>query len=76
MSIHCPFPCTNKTEFGYCKTTVCLRAPTIRVRLTPRTNADRIRAMTDEELAEWLDNNTCRFPIYKDWLNWLRQEVD
>lgn len=22
----------------------------------PRTNADRIRAMTDEELAEWLDN--------------------
>ena len=23
---------------------------------TPTTNADRIRAMTDEELAEWLDN--------------------
>ena len=22
----------------------------------PQTNADRIRAMTDEELAEWLDN--------------------
>lgn len=41
-----------------------------------RTNADRIRAMTDEELAEWLDNNTCQFPIYKDWLEWLRQEAD
>lgn len=39
------------------------------------TNADRIRAMTDEELAEWLDNNTYRFPIYKDWLGWLKQEV-
>lgn len=39
------------------------------------TNADRIRAMTDEELAEWLDNNTYRFPIYKDWLDWLRQEA-
>ena len=41
----------------------------------PITNADRLRAMTDEELAEWLDNNTYRFPIYKDWLEWLRQEA-
>lgn len=41
----------------------------------PITNADRIRAMTDEELAEWLDNNTYRFPIHKDWLKWLRQEA-
>ena len=39
------------------------------------TNADRLRAMTDEDLAEWLDNNTSRFPIYKDWLDWLRQEA-
>lgn len=31
----CPFPCTNKTEFGYCKTTVCLYAPTIRLKSTP-----------------------------------------
>ena len=42
----------------------------------PQTNADRIRAMTAEELAEWLDNNTYRFPIYKCWLDWLRQEAD
>lgn len=42
----------------------------------PKTNADRIRAMTDEELAEWLDNNTCRFPIYKDWLDWLKKEEE
>ena len=27
----CPFPCMNKTEFGYCKTTACLYAPTIRI---------------------------------------------
>lgn len=39
------------------------------------TNADRIRSMTDEELAEWLDNNTYRFPMYKDWMDWLRQEA-
>ena len=41
------------------------------------TNADRIRAMTDEELAEFLDlvrgNKT--YPIYyTDWLGWLKQE--
>lgn len=76
MSGPCPFPCMNKTEFGYCKTTVCLYAPTIRVTSTPKTNADRIRAMTDEELAEWLDNNTCRFPIYKCWLDWLKKEEE
>lgn len=40
-----------------------------------QTRADRVRAMTDEELAEWLDNNTYRFQIYKDWLDWLKQEV-
>jgi len=50
----CPFPCTNKTEFGYCKTMACLYAPTIRVTSTPQTNADRIRAMTDEELSRFL----------------------
>lgn len=41
----------------------------------PMTHGDKLRAMTDEELAEWLDNNTYRFPIYKDWLDWLKQEV-
>lgn len=47
-----------------------------RKKATPKaTRADRVRAMTDEELAEWLDNNTYRFQIYKDWLDWLKQEV-
>lgn len=41
----------------------------------PMTHFDQIKAMTDEELAEWLDNNTYRFPIYKDWLEWLKQEA-
>ena len=45
------------------------------------TNADRIRAMTDEELAAWLadhpvvseyDENN---PQHKAWLDWLRQEA-
>lgn len=32
-------------------------------------------SLTLAELAEWLDNNTYRFPIYKDWLEWLKQEA-
>lgn len=40
----------------------------------PQTNADRIRAMTDEELADFLDKTD---PVYwnrQTWLDWLRQE--
>jgi len=42
--------------------------------LWPITNADKIRAMTDEELAEWLED---RLPLPSNglWLDWLRQEV-
>ena len=52
-------------------------------------NANRIRSMSDEELAKWLDllvnqakiygenkvwlENTPRY--YTDWLDWLKQEV-
>lgn len=54
------------------------------------TNADKIRAMTDEELAEWFcDNVSCGcacLAICKDcgrddksctqaWLDWLKQEA-
>lgn len=41
----------------------------------PITNADRIRAMTDEELAEfllWVEWNT----VKPYWSDWLKQEVD
>lgn len=50
------------------------------------TNADRIRAMTDEELAKFLDNTDGDFPPNVErcsieeseecWLEWLRQEAD
>lgn len=51
------------------------------------TNADRIRSMTDEELAEWLakyERNTvcpnfgahdCQESCEQCWLDWLKQEV-
>ena len=37
----------------------------------PQTNADRIRAMTDEELAKWLEDHCYQY----GWLDWLRQEA-
>lgn len=46
------------------------------------TNADRIRAMTDEELAEWLVHKTegDGFDGYEEmvnaWLDWLKEEID
>ena len=41
----------------------------------PITNGDRIRAMSDEELAEWLAKNDPECDPPEWWLNWLRQEV-
>ena len=40
-------------------------------------NADRIRAMTDNELAKFLDfvRGSKNYPIYyTDWIEWLKQE--
>jgi len=49
------------------------------------TNADRIRQMTDDQLAEWLtfvENRILemqpmleRAPLKADWLEWLKEEV-
>ena len=51
----------------------------------PQTNADRIRAMTDEELAEWIcevqDGESLQRANYLPslskgfWLKWLRKEA-
>lgn len=42
----------------------------------PQTNADRIRAMTDEELAEYLCHvENADYSYVFDWLYWLEQEV-
>ena len=39
------------------------------------TNADRIRAMSDEELAEWLAKNDPECDPAEWWLEWLKEEV-
>ena len=42
-----------------------------------QTNADRIRAMTDEELADYLRwHNDLYSRNGMDWLDWLKQEAD
>jgi hypothetical protein len=47
----------------------------------PKTNADRIRAMTDEELSDFLDDvrdewGCSHYPHgTEDWLDWLKQEA-
>ena len=56
-------------------------------RRVPQTNADQLRAMMDEELAEWLaDTDACpcdvstHYCLHTEcnlcWLEWLRQEAD
>ena len=46
-------------------------------RTEPITNADRIRSMTDEELAEYISLLTlCRYDSYKTILEWLQQPVE
>ena len=45
----------------------------------PRTNADRIRSMTDEELAEFLHSQFVFSNSYlpsKWWLDWLKEEAE
>lgn len=53
----------------------------------PQSNADRIRSMTDEELAEYMGDvqtwggcpnhgaRNCQEDCSKCWLDWLRQEA-
>ena len=74
--------------FENCKT-VKVEIPNFEV--LPMTNADRIRAMSDEELAEFFEDwfscgimrhgcfaNTkdCSLDCKRAWLDWLKKEVE
>lgn len=54
----------------YCEHRTVVKSATVEP-----TNADKIRAMTDEELTAWLED---RFPLPINglWLDWLKQEVE
>ena len=63
----------------HCKNYIQTRRETVRVK---QTNADRIRAMSDEELAEWMNDGWLDVAISKSmvsteqWLDWLRKDAD
>lgn len=63
----------------------CIHDEGLKDRYEPMTNADRIRNMTDEELAEYLSNvHYCPTPSPCDptknckdcWTEWLRSPVE
>lgn len=84
------YDCSNRNSFGYCKTTVCINEhyrqeqwglpsttnKTESVCIKPQTNADRIRTMSDEELAEWAHDMTLiamEIGLSTEWwLSWLK----
>ena len=45
----------------------------------PMTNADRLRSLSDEELAEWIGkaegDPALVIREQKEWLDWLKEEV-
>lgn len=93
MDFICPYPCPCRTNSGYCGSTGgwerCqfrqLHEPNTVVGYVPplkNTNADKIRKMSDEEMARWIARQTTEGgrPIpnekYEWWLDWLKQEAD
>ena len=103
MTYLCPRPCLNKTADGYCRSTWCINPQfsdfgtcqevifkAAEEAKPKQTYADRVRAMTDEELAEWFHRiqydvsdyycgcHSCEptLPTGKErWLGWLKQEA-
>lgn len=84
----CDKPCGNKAASGYCATTACINPQysnigTVQygqgVQKRIITNADRIRAMSDEELAGFISSQiidrNIGVPI-EAWLDWLRKDVE
>ena len=87
------YDCSNRNSFGYCKTTVCINEHYQReqwglpsttnksesVVIKQQTNADRIRAMSNEELAEFLRSHPWNKHgmVYADdkLIDWLKQET-
>ena len=75
MSSMCPYVCDNKTVGGFCRTTFCINPTHSNIGTAQYgqgvqkqiiTNADRIRAMSDEELADWLETKVWDLP----WCNY------
>lgn len=49
----------------------------LRKHVEPQTNGDKIRSMTDEELADYLRWHNDSYSRYgMDWLDWLKSPVE
>lgn len=79
------YDCTNRNNFGYCKTTACINPKYSNIGTAQygqgvqkriATNADRIRSMSDEDLATVLTLVNLGHISYKEYLEWLKQEED
>lgn len=82
--------CKHLNERGYCEFTGCIIPCTVRATIPeekPLTNADRIRSMTDEDLAIEMTAkggcpHDCEEPENMDtdcvkcWLDWLRRQEE
>ena len=85
----CDKPCGNKTESGYCATTACINpqfsnigtahyGKGVQKRIV--TNADKLRAMSDEDMAkhlccQWEECKSMNLECDKCLLDWLRQDA-
>lgn len=80
----CDKPCGNKTASGYCAITACINpqysnigtaqyGQGVQKRIV--SNADRIRSLSDEELADWLVMNGDGSD-YQTWLDFLKKEAE
>ena len=90
MSYLCDRVCENKTEYGYCKTAYCIypefpHRAVLYTSAKPKTNADRIRNMSDKDLADllsggepypWCEQDPCPAETCQECiLMWLKQEA-
>ena len=66
-------PVSKDYEITVCRTKTCELCHGVGVIEVPMTNADRIRAMTDEELAKLLCCTGWRMIEQKECLEWLQQ---
>ncbi len=84
----CKFDPKNGGD-GWSACDACIHNSCLKDGYEPVTNADRIRAMSDEELAEWLERwckdaepcwdcpmNECPLEESVTWLNWLQQPCE
>ena len=98
----CPHNCAYRTNAGYCGMTggydscqyikylekLEKEKTNVKPYAGKRTNADKLRAMSDEKLAEWMAAHNersavcpnfgahgCQASCIQCWLDWLREEA-